>query len=68
MYQRLNPTGYRFVGGCLIFNTGCDLNLLYLLLGVTAKNIKNILNRKLFNVLAYAASKSVFLKWISIKQ
>ncbi len=51
----------------LIFNTGCNLNPLYLLLGVADKNIKSISDRKLFNLLTYAACKSILLKWISDK-
>lgn len=52
----------------LISNIGCDLNPLYLLLGVADKNIKSISNRKLFNLLTYAAHKSILLEWINRRQ
>ncbi len=51
----------------LIFHTRCDLNPLYLLLGVADKNMKSISDGKLFNFLTYAARKSILLKRISDK-
>ncbi len=51
----------------LIFHTQCDLNPLYLLLGVADKNMKSISDGKLFNFLTYAARKSILLKRISDK-